>query len=95
MVPLRCHLQGFSALRTAKGDSATRVCLERGRPRSWLDGPTRYTVVHSRTVAVLFVDIRLVDAIAFRHDVLDAADVAGCFKLPAAADGPVGPPHYS
>jgi hypothetical protein len=33
-------------------------------------------------VAVLFVDTRPVDAIAFRHDLLGAADVAGFFKLP-------------
>ncbi|WP_251024605.1 hypothetical protein [Arthrobacter sp. ISL-65] len=32
---------------------------------SWLDGPVRYTVVHSRKVAVLFVDTRPVDAIVF------------------------------
>ncbi|GAC1377298.1 MAG: hypothetical protein NVSMB43_18310 [Pseudarthrobacter sp.] len=28
----------------------------------WLDGLTRYTVVHSRELAVLFVDTRPVDA---------------------------------
>ena len=51
---------------------------------SWLDGPTRYTVVHSRAVAVLFVDTRPVDAIAFRHGLLGAADVAGFFRLPGS-----------
>jgi hypothetical protein len=35
-------------------------------------------------VAVLFVDTRPVDAIAFRHDRLGAADVAGFFKLPGS-----------
>lgn len=51
---------------------------------SWLDGPTRYTVVHSRTVAVLFVDTRPVDAIAFHHDLLGAVDPAGFFRLPGS-----------
>ncbi|MDQ0619202.1 hypothetical protein [Arthrobacter globiformis] len=41
---------------------------------SWLDGPVRYTVVHSCEVAVLFVDTRPVDAIVFHHDLLGADD---------------------
>jgi len=49
---------------------------------SWLDGPTRYTVVHSSDVAVLFVDTRPVDAIAFRHDLLGADDPKSFFVLP-------------
>jgi hypothetical protein len=49
---------------------------------SWLDGPTRYTVVHSRTVAVLFVDTRPVDAIVFHHDLLGADDPKSFFSLP-------------
>jgi len=49
---------------------------------SWLDGPTRYTVVHSRTVAVLFADTRPVDAIPFHHDLLGADDPKGFFTLP-------------
>jgi hypothetical protein len=49
---------------------------------SWVDGPTRYTVVHSRTVAVLFADTRPVDAIAFHHDLLGADDPKGYFTVP-------------
>ena len=49
---------------------------------SWLDGPIRYTVVHSRTVAVLFVDTRPVDAIVFHHGLLGADDPASFFTLP-------------
>ncbi|MBT2568155.1 hypothetical protein J7I84_16940 [Arthrobacter sp. ISL-85] len=49
---------------------------------SWLDGPTRYTVVHSQTVAVLFVDTRPVDAIVFHHDLLGADDPKSFFKPP-------------
>jgi hypothetical protein len=49
---------------------------------SWLDGPTRYTVVHSREVAVLFADTRPVDATAFHHDLLGADDPKAFFSLP-------------
>ena len=49
---------------------------------SWLDGPMRYTVVHSREVAVLFVDTRPVDAIAFHHDLLGADDPTSFFSIP-------------
>lgn len=49
---------------------------------SRLDGPTRYTVVHSRTVALLFVDTRPVDAIAFHHDLLGADDPKSFFPVP-------------
>ncbi|MDQ0636409.1 hypothetical protein QFZ40_004380 [Arthrobacter pascens] len=49
---------------------------------SWLDGPTRRTVVHSREVAVLFVDTRPVDAIVFHHDLLGANDPTSFFTLP-------------
>jgi hypothetical protein len=45
-------------------------------------GLTRYTVVHSRTVAVLFVDTRPVDAIESRHDLLGADDPKAFFTLP-------------
>ncbi|MET3934389.1 hypothetical protein [Arthrobacter sp. OAP107] len=48
---------------------------------SWVDGPTRYTVVHSRQVAVLFLDTRPVDAIPFHHDLLDADDPKTFFSL--------------
>jgi hypothetical protein len=50
--------------------------------RSWVDGLTRYTVVHSRTVAVLFADTRAVDAIAFHHDLLGPDDPKSFFRLP-------------
>ena len=49
---------------------------------SWVKGQTRYTVVHSRTVAVLFVDTRPVDAIAFNHDLLGADDPKSVFRVP-------------
>ncbi|MDQ0864711.1 hypothetical protein [Arthrobacter globiformis] len=49
---------------------------------SWVEGLTRYTVVHSRTVAVLFDDTRLVDAIPFHHDLLGADDPKSFFTLP-------------
>ncbi|TPV50075.1 hypothetical protein FJ661_12280 [Pseudarthrobacter phenanthrenivorans] len=48
---------------------------------SWVEGPTRYTVVHSGEVAVLFVDTRPVDAIAFQHDLLGADDPKSYFSL--------------
>ena len=50
--------------------------------RSWVEDLTRYTVVHSREVAVLFVDTRPVDAIPFHHDLLGADDPKGFFSLP-------------
>ena len=49
---------------------------------SWVEGATRYTVVHSPAVAVLFVDTRPVDAITFHHDLLDADDTKSFFSLP-------------
>jgi hypothetical protein len=49
---------------------------------SWVDGLIRYTVVHSRTVAVLFADNRPVDAIPFHRDLLGADDPKGFFTLP-------------
>jgi hypothetical protein len=48
---------------------------------SWVKECTRYTVVHSRTVAVLFVDTRPVDAIAFHHDLLGADDPKNFFSV--------------
>lgn len=41
---------------------------------SWVEGPTRYTVVHSLAVAVLFVDTDPVDAIPFHRDLLGSDD---------------------
>lgn len=59
---------------------------------------TRYTVVHSRDVAVLFVDTRPVDAVAFHHNLRGTNDPKSfsCFLvrrplLPRAIPGPRGP----
>jgi hypothetical protein len=49
--------------------------------QSWVEDLTRYTVVHSREVAVLFVDTRPVDAIFFHHDLLGADDPKSFFRL--------------
>jgi hypothetical protein len=49
---------------------------------SWVECPTRYTVIHSRETAILFVDTRQVDAIAFHHDILGADDRKSYFTLP-------------
>ena len=49
---------------------------------SWVDALTRYTVVHSRSVAVLFVDTRPADAILFHHDLLGADDPKSFFTVP-------------
>jgi hypothetical protein len=49
---------------------------------SWVEDLTRYTVVHSWTVAVLFVDTRPVEAIAFHHDLLGAEDPKSFFSQP-------------
>ena len=48
---------------------------------SWVDDAIRYTVVHSRTVAVLFADTRPVDAIPFHHDLLGADDPKSFFEV--------------
>jgi hypothetical protein len=48
---------------------------------SWVDGLTRYTVVLSRSVAVLFVDTRPVDAILFHRDLLGADDPKSFFTV--------------
>lgn len=48
---------------------------------SWVEDLTRYSIVHSRTVAVLFVDIRPVDAIVFHHDLLGADDPKSFFAV--------------
>ena len=50
---------------------------------SWVEDLSRYTVVHSWTVAVLFVDTRPVDAIAFHRDLLGADDPRVFFTIPA------------
>ncbi|MBE4720508.1 hypothetical protein [Pseudarthrobacter sp. AB1] len=49
---------------------------------SWVEGLSRYTVVHSREVAVLVVDTRPVDAVAFHHDLLGADDPRSFFRFP-------------
>jgi hypothetical protein len=48
---------------------------------SWVEDLTRYTVVHSRTVAVLFVDTLPKDAIVFRHELLGADDPKSFFVV--------------
>lgn len=48
---------------------------------SWVEDLARYTMVHSRTVAVLFVDIREW-TIAFNHDLLGADDPKSVFRVP-------------
>ena len=41
---------------------------------SWVVGPTRYSVVHSMAVAILFIDTDPVDAITFHRDLLGSED---------------------
>ncbi len=41
---------------------------------SWTDGATRYTVVHSPSVAILFRETDPVDAIPFHRDLLGSDD---------------------
>jgi hypothetical protein len=50
--------------------------------RSWVEGRTRYTVVHSPSVAVLFTGTRPVDAIVFHHDLLGSDDPKSFFSVP-------------
>jgi hypothetical protein len=51
---------------------------------SWVEGPTRYTVVHSLSVAILFVDTDPVDAITFHRDLLGSEDPKLFFSADAA-----------
>lgn len=46
-----------------------------------MEGLARDTVLHSREIAVLFVDTRPVDAIVFHHDLLGADDTKSFFGL--------------
>lgn len=46
---------------------------------SWVEGPTRYTVVHSMAVAILFIDTDPVDAITFHRDLLGSEDPKAFF----------------
>lgn len=46
---------------------------------SWLEGSTRYTVVHSHAIAVLFVDTTPVNAIEFHRDLLGTDNPKGFF----------------
>jgi hypothetical protein len=48
---------------------------------SWLEKATRYTVVHSCSVAVLFVETTPVDAIPFHRDLLGSDDPTVFFNL--------------
>jgi hypothetical protein len=47
----------------------------------------RYTIVHSRNVAGLFVDRRPVDPIMFHHDLLGTDDPKSFFNVPEQAPG--------
>ena len=47
---------------------------------SWVEGSTRYTVVNSPAVAILFVDTDPVDAIRFHRDLLGSKDPKACFN---------------
>ncbi|CAN7508421.1 hypothetical protein LJR013_003595 [Pseudarthrobacter oxydans] len=49
---------------------------------SWVEDLTRYTVVHSQDVAVLFMGTRPVDAIVCHHDLLGADDPKSYFTIP-------------
>ena len=73
-----------SCLGTAHGGLFGEGCSSRSTPGSSPGRKTSlgYTVVHSWTVAVLFVDTRPVDAIAFHHDLLGADDPKSFFTLP-------------
>jgi hypothetical protein len=46
---------------------------------SWTEGLTRYTVVHSTSVAILFRDTDPVDAIQFHRDLLGSDDPKAFF----------------
>jgi hypothetical protein len=48
---------------------------------SWLEATTRYTVVHSTAVAVLFVNTLPVDAIPFHRDLLGSNDPKSFFTI--------------
>ena len=48
---------------------------------SWLESVTRYTIVHSASVAVLFVNSFPVDAISFHRDLLGSDDPKSFFTL--------------
>jgi nicotinamide riboside kinase len=48
---------------------------------SWLEGATRYTVVHSASVAVLFMDTSPVDAITFHRHLLGSDDPKSYFTF--------------
>jgi hypothetical protein len=51
--------------------------------QSWVEGRTRYTVVHSPSVAVLFTGTRpAVDAIVFHHDLLGSDDPKSFCSVP-------------
>ncbi|RNL57908.1 hypothetical protein [Arthrobacter oryzae] len=47
---------------------------------SWVEGPLRYTVVHSTAVAILFIDTEPVDAIIFHRDLLGSEDPTSFFN---------------
>ena len=65
------------SVRTACGQGLLGEGLDVGEytgMSSWVEGPTRYTVVHSMAVAILFIDTDPVDAITFHRDLLGSED---------------------
>lgn len=52
---------------------------------SWVEGTTRYTVVYSRSVAILFIDTDPVDAITFHRDLLGSEDPKAFFDTVTTA----------
>jgi hypothetical protein len=48
---------------------------------SWVEGPVRYTVIHSQQVAVLFTETDPVDAIPFHRDLLGSEDPKSLFDV--------------
>ncbi|MEO5321064.1 hypothetical protein PV761_21055 [Arthrobacter sp. CC3] len=50
-----------------------------------MEGPTRYTVVHSPAVAILFIDTDPVDAITFHRDLLGSEDPKTFFNTVTTA----------
>jgi nicotinamide riboside kinase len=52
---------------------------------SWVEGSVRYTVVHSLSVAILFIDTDPVDATTFHRDLLGSEDPKAFFSAEAIA----------
>ncbi|WP_347899563.1 hypothetical protein [Arthrobacter sp. CC3] len=61
------------------------ACSAKAWTSSWVEGPTRYTVVHSPAVAILFIDTDPVDAITFHRDLLGSEDPKTFFNTVTTA----------